>query len=509
MGVKHHHAAGFGEDMARFDSAWSDAGHSDRDIPSPGNTAPKRPPRGVVAAGLFCLLTGSAFAAEPSQNDLADEVRKLRDEVAKLRAEQDQQRQQQQQAADDRADKAMVERTMKEVLADAEKRGGLLSGSKDKWYEKLGVRGYTQLRYHPLVSGGSGEPDLSVPNDRTVDADSQTFNIRRGRFVLSGDVTDHLALYAQLDFAGSVGSGLDFAVQARDLYADIAIDDAKEHRFRVGQSKVPFGWVNLQSSQNRAPFERPDALNSAVEGERDIGVYYMWASSEARKRFKELVSSGLKGSGDYGVIAVGAYSGNGLNRSDNNGEPHWVARASYPFKLDNGQFIEVGVQGYYGRFLSQTGPVDLGGGSFTPTVHERGVLDQRVGATFVYYPQPFGIEAEYMIGRGPQLDTADQEIDDQFLHGGYVQLNYRIEDASTGLWFPFVRYQYYEGGRKFTRNAPGEIVQEIDLGIEWSPRPELELSAMYTRSLDRTNTSSGPYGQATGDRFGMQLQFNY
>src|SRR3712207_8809216 len=54
------------------------------------------------------------------------------------------------------------------------------------------------------------------------------------------------------------------------LFRSIAIDDAKEHRFRVGQSKVPFGWVNLQSSQNRAPLERPDALNQAVEGERDI-----------------------------------------------------------------------------------------------------------------------------------------------------------------------------------------------------------------------------------------------
>jgi len=66
-------------------------------------------------------------------------------------------------------------------------------------------------------------------------------------------------------------------LQMRDLYGDIAVDKDKEFRFRVGQSKVPFGWVNLQSSQNRGPLERPDALNSAAEGERDVGVFFMWA----------------------------------------------------------------------------------------------------------------------------------------------------------------------------------------------------------------------------------------
>ena len=469
--------------------------------------------RGVlVVAGVVLGLSGAAARgqqpAEPSRDDLAEQVRQLRDEVSKLRAGQDQQQRQQQDTAA-RVDKAFVERTVNEVLADAKKRGTLLPDSKDKWYEKLSIRGYTQLRYHPIVSKGDEGPEISVPNDRTVDEDNQTFNIRRGRFILSGDVTDHLFLYAQVDFAGSVGSGLDFAVQTRDLYADIAIDDAKEHRFRVGQSKVPFGWVNLQSSQNRAPLERPDALNQAVEGERDIGVFYMWAPAEIRKRFRELVSSGLKGSGDYGVVAFGAYSGQGLNRSDVNGEPHFVARASYPFKLDNGQFVEVGVQGYTGRFVPTTGSIELVEDEpFTPALHNRGVLDQRAAATFVYYPQPFGVEVEYTIGRGPELDTTDLEIDDQFLHGGYVQLSYRIED-STGVWFPFVRYHYFEGGRKFARNAPGQVVQELDIGLEWSPRPEVELTAMYTRTLDRTNTGSAPYEQATGDRFGLQLQFNY
>ena len=128
-------------------------------------------------------------------------------------------------------------------------------------------------------------------------------------------------------------------MQLRDLYGDISFDTDKEYRIRIGQSKVPFGWSNLQSSANRAPLERPDAINSVAEGERDIGAFFYWAPDAIRKRYADLVKLGLKGSGDYGVLGLGAYSGQGLNRLDFNGDPHFVARASSPFQLPNGQFI--------------------------------------------------------------------------------------------------------------------------------------------------------------------------
>ena len=203
-----------------------------------------------------------------------------------------------------------------------------------RWYDRIGLRGYTQFRLEKAGTPADGPP-VEVPADRFANA-NETFGIRRGRFIFSGDVTDHVYLYAQSDFSASTGAP-DFSLQMRDLYADIALDADKAFRVRLGQSKVPFGWVNMQSSQNRAPLERPDAINSAAEGERDLGAYLMWASPEARRRFRDLVGQGLKGSGDYGVIAVGAYSGQGLNRSDQNGNVHWLARAAYPFRLPSGQ----------------------------------------------------------------------------------------------------------------------------------------------------------------------------
>jgi hypothetical protein len=50
----------------------------------------------------------------------------------------------------------------------------------------------------------------------------------------------------------------------------LSFDAKKEYRVRIGQSKVPYGFENLQSSQNRLTLDRNDALNSAVVNERDL-----------------------------------------------------------------------------------------------------------------------------------------------------------------------------------------------------------------------------------------------
>lgn len=375
-----------------------------------------------------------------------------------------------------------------------------------KWYERLSLGGYTQFRYTALLDEAA--EDLNVPADRSV-SDTESLIIRRGRIKLSGDVSKHLFLYSQLDFVGSVGGSGDVGLQARDLYADIAFDKHQEYRVRAGLSKVPFGWVNLQSSQNRAPLERPDAINSAAEGERDLGVYFMYAPVEVRKRFKELVKSGLKGSGDYGMFAVGGYNGQGPNRSDLNGEFHYIARFTYPFKLDNGQFFEVGVQGYVGNFVPSVQAVNPGTGPITPTFDPDGVRDKRAGVSAVWYPKPFGFEAEWNVGRGPQLSDDFTTIDDAALKGGYFMANYRVK-TDRAEFFPFARWNYYEGGRKFGRNAPDEEVNELDLGLEFSPWVEVELTLMYTHSYKRTNTRDFPYDTVEGaDRLGFQLQWNY
>ena len=97
----------------------------------------------------------------------------------------------------------------------------------------------------------------------------------------------------------------------RDAYADIFLTENKEWRIRAGQSKIPFGFDTMQSSQNRLAFDRNDATFSAVPNERNLGVYLYYAPTVVRERFRRLVESGLKGSGDYGMLGIGVYQRSG------------------------------------------------------------------------------------------------------------------------------------------------------------------------------------------------------
>ena len=59
-------------------------------------------------------------------------------------------------------------------------------------------------------------------------------------------------------------------------------------------------------------------------------------------------------------------------------------------------------------------------------------------------------------------------------------------------------------------NAPHDEVNELDVGVEWQPWPELELTALYTHTFRRTNTRVAPYNDTeSADRLAFQAQINF
>jgi hypothetical protein len=432
---------------------------------------------------------------------------------------------------------SITEAEYQRMLPKADQQASVASNSltkdalKKDWFGKLSIRGYVQTRYTHVIGTGvdvdNTNKALHSPTEPNISERDSLF-MRRARMIFSGDVHDHLFLYAQVDWQAGVNSGYNetnaSGLQTRDMYGDVSLDHDKEHRIRIGISKVPYGFVNLQSSQNRLSIERPEALNSAVEGERDLGVYYMWADKTARERFRELVKLGLKGSGDYGVFTAGVYNGQGLNKYDGNRAPHVAVRLAYPFQLDNGQFFEVGLSGYDGKFVLNTGTsstvTDAGVGaasSASKSVTE--YVDRRVAANFVWYPQPFGIEAEWTFGEGPERPvrynkdgintlTSVGRPTIENLHGGYVLFNYKA-DTDVGTVIPFTRWSYFDGARKFA-NARTQNVNELDFGVEYQPWPSFEVALLYTHAFYRTNTSADAANLVKGsDRVTCQLQFNF
>lgn len=372
-----------------------------------------------------------------------------------------------------------------------------------KWYDTLSLRGYVQVRYNSTVGG---DEDIRVWNDASVGED-RSMLIRRARLIISGDVSDRLFLYLQPDFANNAGDTGN-VVQLRDVYGDINFDKDKEFRLRVGKSKIPYSFEDLQSSQNRLALDRNDALNSATLAERDLGAFFYYAPAKTRALFRDLVRNGLKGSGDYGMFAFGFHNGQGANRPELNDNMHVVSRFTYPFKTASGQIYEAGIAAYSGRFT----PTTDGRIAALPANIYRdsgGFRDRRAALHAVMYPQPFGLQAEWNWGEGPALNDTRTAIENQSLQGGYVQAMYRIDRASsTGIWIPFVRWQYFDGAIKFQPNAPQTRINDWEFGVEWQPDPSLEVTMVYQK-YNRNDVTRVPYADFQSDVLRLQLQMNF
>lgn len=370
-----------------------------------------------------------------------------------------------------------------------------------KWYDNISLRGYMQVRYNRLLETNE---DLKCEQcDRSWGKDGGFF-IRRMRLIFSGQVGKRVYFYVQPDLASNASSTNQHFAQLRDAYLDLGLDDKNEFRLRIGQSKVPFGFENMQSSQNRLPLDRHDAMNSAVSNERDLGVFFYWAPERKRKLFSNLIKEGLKGSGDYGIFAFGAYNGQTANKPELNQEPHIVSRVTWPFELPGGQIVEASVQGYTGKWVMPTDQLSKD----VKYITDRNYTDQRVAASFILYPKPFGIQAEYNVGKGPQFNPATDSIETKDLKGGYVTLSYMMKKGKQVI-IPFARYHHYEGGKKHELDARSYDMTETEIGVEWQPSKNFELVAMYTISSRRFEDFAKQDNLQEGQLLRLQAQLNF
>ncbi len=381
---------------------------------------------------------------------------------------------------------------------------GQLAGQADsappkplKWYEKLSLRGYAHVRYNNLFT--TNDSVECAQCDRSL-GPHNGFSLRRARLVVSGEVHPRVYVYVQPDLAQGVGTD-QLILQIRDLYGDVYITKARTLRVRIGQSKVPYGWENLQSSQNRLTFDRDDALVSGVPNERDLGAFLYWVPTSVRQTFRFLVDSGYKGTGDYGLVGFGTYNGQGGNRSEANDDRHVVGRVTYPFKVGK-QYVELGGSYYQGIFtiVSSLRTPGVGGPS--------DFLDERFAVSAILYPRPIGFQAEWTWGTGPRYNPTTNAIQSDHLEGGYVQLDWRMRVAHRPLT-PYVRAQYFDGGKKAELDARSYHVEEIEAGIEWQTFDALELTAAWMVS-DRTfEDGVRPDNHQEGSQLRLQAQLNY
>jgi hypothetical protein len=387
--------------------------------------------------------------------------------------------------------------TFSQLLRQPKKETQLAS---PKWYETFSIRGYSQIRYNRLLETN---PNLNCEQCDRSWGNNGGFFMRRMRIIFYGQVSKNVYFYVQPDFASSPASDRLHFGQIRDAYFDVGFDKDNEFRLRIGQSKVPYGFENMQSSQNRIPLDRNDALNSAVSNERDIGAFFYWAPKEKRKLFASLVNDGLKGSGDYGVFAFGMYNGQTANNPELNNQLHVVSRFSYPFEFRN-QIVEVGIQAYKGKYVIPRTNLSAG----VKYTSDLNYDDERVATSFILYPKPFGIQAEYTVGRGPEFNKVTDSIEVKRLNGGYITLSY-LQKLNKQSFIPFVRYQYYNGGKKHERDARSYTVNDLEVGAEWQFNKNFELVVNYTISSRRYEDYVLQNNFQSGNLLRVQAQVNF
>jgi hypothetical protein len=410
------------------------------------------------------------------------------------------------------ADYSIANKTSGENLSSNEPQKQNKSSKESKhWWESLSLSVYTQVRYGAVTDPGEGAPPQLLGDRGIGDVDS--FTLRRARLKISGDVAPHLGLYIQPDFAVAPPGGSDatatYFAQVRDWYGDVYVDPDKVHRFRIGQSKIPYGFENMQSSSNRAPMDRSDPINvSVAPNERDLGILYYWTPKDKQKLFSDLQTPRYKGSGNYGIFGVGIFNGQGGSLLDLNSVPHTVARVTWPWEIWQGQICEVSLQGLCGELVVVgdkirplgTGPETIPFGTFQ-NGGAGGIWEKRLGSTFVWYPMDFGFQSEWHVGEAPGLSDDQTRVTSRAFYGGYVMAMYAIQTDKHGTWIPYTRWSY---GNNF----------ELSSGIEWLAFKEFELTLEYTM-VDRVNTMAMnqpgalSYDYFNGSVIRLQAQLNF
>lgn len=377
--------------------------------------------------------------------------------------------------------KAEEERRIFEQSAELQMAGN------PRWYERIRITGYIQYKYNMAATNRLFDNPLG---DSFGDQQGNEFYLRRMRLVFQGQVSERVAFFTQFALEG--GQQTPANNEMIDAYADYYITKDKVHRFRVGLQRVPNAFDTYRSSTNRQEMDRHESIQSGAPGERDLGAAYYWSPKVAQERFAQLAAY-HNGPGDYGVFGIMVYNGQGRSRFELNKDKHIGAKLSYPFQFPNGRLLEAGVLGYHGVFSVQGASAPTGTGAakcISPLTSEGGcdIKDQRFTAYVWTPPQPWGLLAEFTVGRGPKRNAQTNFIEESNVVGGYVQGYYTWRYSDIGMLTPYVRYGEFYGGFKSITGAPDGQSRTWNLGLVWEPDTHFRVVAdwMFKDGLNST-----------------------
>ncbi len=296
-------------------------------------------------------------------------------------------------AAGFRADLAVKKQGEKET----QKEFNVISGKPIK------ISGYTQLRYQFLEE------------DKKIDS----FDIRRARLDIKGDVTERFDYRLQTDFAGS---------SAKVLDATIGYKFNPYLKFTGGQFKIPFSQENLISSPKLETINRSQVVEALVargkdvignQNGRDIGIQVGGSSLQSGDRYLL----------DY---ALGVFNGAGINTSDTNEQKDFVGRLVFhPLKG-----LDIGGSYYDGKGIWGTSST--------------GQNRDRIGGEFAYQYESLSLKSEYITG-----EDGATEKDGWYLQAGYFFIPKKLQGV--------LKYDTYDPDT----SVGSDVTDVSTFGVNW------------------------------------------
>jgi hypothetical protein len=136
--------------------------------------------------------------------------------------------------------------------------------------------------------------------------------------------------------------------------------------------------------------------------------------------------------------------------------------------------------------------------------------EKRIAGSFVLYPRPLGILAEYNVGRGPRYNPTTDSINLRKLSGGFITISYKLKGKRKDeILFPFTRLQAYDGGKKHELDARSHRVREIETGVEWQLNKQFEITATYVISKRQFEDGRLKSNIQQGRLLRIQTQLNF
>jgi hypothetical protein len=136
--------------------------------------------------------------------------------------------------------------------------------------------------------------------------------------------------------------------------------------------------------------------------------------------------------------------------------------------------------------------------------------EKRLATSFVLYPRPLGILAEYNIGKGPRYNPSTDSINLRHLSGGFITISYKISGkGKEEVLLPFTRLQAYDGGKKHELDARSYRVRELEAGLEWQMNKQFELTVTYVLSKRQFEDNRIKSNIQQGRLLRIQTQLNF